>query len=462
MPRAPLSLRISLVIATLCAVLVPAFLRPARAITVPVTLSRAVTRTGPASADFAFEATHIAFSWTGDEGTAVRYRTVSDGDPSRWRRVVESHDVEVAGEHMSGVISVPRPDEVQWEPLIADRSAMGPVQLDFMNTVDGPRRRIEVPASAAAEATNPDVITRAEWGADESIRKKTGDCKPSFYSVQQLFVHHTVGTNNDPHPKATMRAIYQYHTVSRGWCDIGYNFVISPDGRIFEGRFSRNFSPWEIHDSENLEGRAVQGAHVSEFNSGSVGVSLMGNYSTTTMTKAMRRTLVDFLAWEVDRHNLAPLARHRYKNPVTGVSKRLHFIAGHRDAGQTECPGNSVYRGLEDIRLAVKKRIGEGKFSTTTTLRSLMPISPASGAIIQFAGRLTTGGGAARPDREIMVRVKPKNRRWRVETKVVTDEEGNFLFSLTPQRDALVVAQFKGDAGLWGSQSRRVKQEVTR
>lgn len=463
MPRTSLSLRLLIALATFSAVLVPSLWTPARAITVPVTLARAVTETGPASARFSFEASHIAFSWTGDEGTGVRYRTVSNGEPSRWRRVVESHDVEVPGEHVSGVIAVDRPDEVEWEPVVPDRHSIGPVKLDFLNTIDGPRRRVEIPATADAAATDPNVVTRAEWGADESIRRRTGECRPSFYRVQQLFVHHTVGANNDPHPKATMRAIYHYHTISQGWCDLGYNFVISPDGRIFEGRYSRSFDPWEIHDSENRSGEAVQGAHVSGYNSGSVGVSLMGNYSTTTMTAAMRKTLVNFLAWEADRHNLAPRGRHTYRNPVTGLTdRRLHVIAGHREAGQTECPGNSVFRNLDDIRLAVKRRIGDGKLNTKVALGSLTPVSPAPGTPVEFAGRLTTGGGAARANREILIRVKPKNRAWRKDQTVVSDDEGEFLFNLAPQRRVAVIAQFKGDAGLWGSQSRRLIQRVVR
>ncbi len=461
MPRPSPITRALAAFATFAGVLVPSLWSPVEAITVPATLARAVTRSGPAAADFAFEATHIAFSWTGGEGTGVRYRTIDDGVVSRWRRVVESHDVEIPGHHMSGVLAVDRPDEVEWEPVVVDGTWMGPVRLDFMNTLDGPRRRVEIPATAAAEADDPDIITRAEWGADESIRGRTGQCRPSFYGVQQLFVHHTVGTNNDPRPKATMRAMYHYHTVSRGWCDIGYNFVIAPDGSIFEGRYARRYDPWEIHDGENRSGEAVQGAHVSGYNSGSVGVSLMGNFSTTRMTRAMRKTLVNFLAWEADRHNLAPRSRHRYTNPVTGLSDRLPMIAGHRDAGQTECPGNSVYRNMKEIRRAVKWKIGDGKRATRMTLRSLMPVSPAPGTPVRFAGRLTTGGGAARPNRQIVVHVKPRKRPWRIATEVVTDLDGRYVFELTPQRDSHVIAEFKGDAGLWGSQSRRVEQEVT-
>ena len=47
---------------------------------------------------------------------------------------------------------------------------------------------------------------------------------------------HTDTRNGDPDPAATVRAIYRYHAVDRGWGDIGYNYVVDVNGNIFEGR----------------------------------------------------------------------------------------------------------------------------------------------------------------------------------------------------------------------------------
>ena len=454
-------LRAGLVVTTMASVLVPAFIRPARAITVPTTLARSMTRSAAAETDFSFPATHVAFSWTGAEGTGVRYRTISaDGSTSAWRRAPEAHDLENGNHHYTGVLAVDRPESVEWKPVTLDDLEMGPVTVDYLNTMDGPRRRVEIPASAAAEATEPDVITRAEWGADESLKKTTGGCKRLFYPLQQLFVHHTVGINNDPHPRATMRSMYWYHTVRRGWCDLGYNFVISPDGRVFEGRWSRRFDPWEIHDSENRKNKVVQGAHTSGYNSGSAAVSLMGNYSTVKMSLAMRESLVGFLAWEADRHNLPPRGRHTYRNPVTGLTRRLPYIAGHRDAGQTECPGNNVYKGLPTLRKEVWVRVGEGKLKTTTTLESVPPTLPTDDAAT-FAGRLAIGGGKGVVGRAITAHIKPKGQAWQHMPVATTQTDGTYSFTLNPERNIVVVAEFEGDVGLWRSQSKKVIYKVT-
>ena len=62
-----------------------------------------------------------------------------------------------------------------------------------------------------------------------------------------------------------MRSIYAYHTQTRGWGDIGYNFIVDKFGRIFEGRYGGLTS-------------TVIGAHAGGFNTDTFGVSMLGNY----------------------------------------------------------------------------------------------------------------------------------------------------------------------------------------
>jgi N-acetylmuramoyl-L-alanine amidase len=460
MSRSHFPIRVAVVLTMVAALLVPAFTNPARAITVPETLARTVTSSGRGDASFAFPATHLAFSWRGAEGTGVCYRVQKDdGSMSRWRTAAESHDMAYENHHFSGVLAVDRPDLVEWKPINPKDLPMGEITVDYLNTMDGPRRRVEVPALAGAAATEPDVISRAEWGANESIKKTSGGCKRLFYPLKQLFVHHTVGTNNDPHPKATMRSMYYFHTVTRGWCDLGYNFVIAPDGRIFEGRWTRRFNAWEVRDEENSADMAVQGAHTENYNSGSVAVSLMGNYSTTTMSSKMRQTLIGFLAWEVDRHNLKPKGTHMYRNPSTGLTRRLRVIAGHRDAGSTECPGNTVYRSLPGLRDAVKEQVADGKSSTETTLTATQPVVPR-GSIATYTGRLSTGRGVGIAGKPILVHVRPRNGTWSHQYLAVTKADGTFSFNQTPQKRLTIIAEFEGDGGLWRSQSEKVIQKV--
>ena len=65
-------------------------------------------------------------------------------------------------------------------------------------------------ATAAAAVSQPLVISRAAWGADEKRRLNADGTQkwiPAFYPVQKLVVHDTAGLNADPDPAATIRSI---------------------------------------------------------------------------------------------------------------------------------------------------------------------------------------------------------------------------------------------------------------
>lgn len=451
---AHVALRALVVLATLAGVLVPAWANPSRTILVPTTLAR--TLTGDAgAARLVFSATHVAFSWTGSERARVEYRLPGVGGWAQWRRAPQAHDLEDGTRHHSAVIALPRPNTIGWRAIRGARD----VTVDYLNTVDGPAREVTIPAVAEAAAETPSIITRAEWGADESVKRTSGSCARQFYNVQQLFVHHTAGTNFDSNPRATMRAIYWYHTVRRGWCDIGYNFVIGADGSIFEGRWARAYAPWETHSSEDRSGRAVAGAHVSGYNSGSVGISMMGNFSQVEVPPAARRSLARLLAWEVDRHDLQAIGKHTYRNPETGVTRELPFIAGHRDAGYTECPGNLLYARLGAVRKDVVAVMGEGKASSTITMQADTN-DIAYGSTVAFTGNLVDTQGAPLAGRAVTIYRKDGSAPWAVGAEVTTGLDGSFSWTVTPERTLRAIAFFGGDSAIWGASSTLHKVKV--
>lgn len=454
--------RIVVVMLLTAAFLVPALSSPARTILIPQTLARTRLLTqGSPTTSFSFRPTHIAFSWKGDEGSGVRYRTISStGEVSPWMRAPEAHDAEVGDRHFSGVLFVDRPTRVEYQPITPRKTWMGPVTLDYLNTVDGPTQAVSLPVVAEAAAETPSIVTRRQWGADESLTSKSGGCKRRFFPVQQLFVHHTAGRNNDPNPAATMRAIHWYHTVRQGWCDVGYNFVIAQDGTVFEGRWARKYAPWETHTSENLKERAVVGAHVSGFNSGSVGVSVMGNFSRRKPPPAVRQALAELLAWEADRHDLDPLARHTYVNPDTGRRRKLMVIAGHRAAGSTECPGDYLANALRAVRRDTAAVMGPGKASSLITL-SASTTQATPGQSVTYSGRLTDPSGLGLIGRQVTVYQRARGGRWLEADTVATGIDGTFQLTSQHAITTVTRAVFDGDAGSWGAQSQTVRVVVT-
>jgi hypothetical protein len=433
-----------------------------RLLAVPKTLARSEVVREAGSTRAPFTVTHVGFSWRGAEGTGVRFRTVSEsGERSEWAAAPEAHDLEHGDHHYSGVIAVRDAAAVQVRDIARDGVWMGPVKVDLLNTVDGPTEFVATPR-AEAGPNGPDIVTRAEWGADESLKRTKGGCTRSFWRVQQLFVHHTAGTNNDPDPAATMRGIYWYHTKTRGWCDIGYNFVIGPEGSIFEGRWARKYLPWESHTSEDTQGRAVAGAHVADFNSGSVGISMMGDFSDAGPSAAARSSLVEMLAWEASRHDLRPKAWHRYRNPDSGLTKRLRYISGHRDAGDTACPGARLYGSLSEIRGDVADRMETGRDDSKVTLRTDRKEIRYSEPVT-LSGTLEDGSGGALAAKEVVVWARKSGGGWRRAGRPMTGADGSYSLQLAPRYTTKFVAVYPGDAGHWESQSgdRTVRVEAT-
>ena len=249
------------------------------------------------------------------------------------------------------------------EVELVTRSGTRPVDvmLDLVDPgsseADGSLASPAIHDEAHAAMTMPSVYSRAQWGADESIR--TWD--PEYAStIRATTLHHTADTNDyraDQVP-AMLRSIYRYHTVSRGWGDIGYNVLVDKYGRLWEGRYGGLAS-------------TVVGAHAGGFNTGSFGVSMLGNYDVAPTPAAMIEAVARVMAWKLQLYGVDPRGQavltsggggtSRY---AAGVRVTLPTIFGHRDVGNTSCPGQYGYAQLGPIRDRVAALIAAGNVPT--------------------------------------------------------------------------------------------------
>jgi N-acetylmuramoyl-L-alanine amidase len=197
------------------------------------------------------------------------------------------------------------------------------------------------------EADQPQIIRRAQWGADESIVRAD-----PYYADRIAFsvVHHTAGTqpSSPAQSAAIVRGIHVYHVKGNGWNDIGYNFLVDRFGQIFEGR------------GGGIAANVV-GAHAQGFNTGSVGVSVLGTFSSSPIARGARRALVRLLAWRLDLAHVNPTSRLTWisgGNPKypAGRKVRLRAVSGHRDTGPTTCPGSALYARLPSLAASVRAR----------------------------------------------------------------------------------------------------------
>ena len=157
------------------------------------------------------------------------------------------------------------------------------------------------------------IHSRTEWGA----RKPR--CAMDHATPNRVTIHHTVTPTNDSlSPQARLRQIQAFHQNTNGWCDIGYNYLISRDGRVWRAR-----------------GAQTVGAHVENANTGNVGISFMGTHTSTPATakqmcetaKLIRLLHIDFPAIALTRTD----------------------VKGHRQQGSTACPGNALYNQIDKI-----------------------------------------------------------------------------------------------------------------
>ncbi len=225
--------------------------------------------------------------------------------------------------------------EPMWRPAGADRvqvkTAGAATGLKLVRVLDGAAKRLGVSAEAATgRAVLGTVHSRAEWGADESWRKA-----PTYASkVQAVVVHHTVNANGygaDDVP-ALIRADYAYHVKTRGWNDLGYNLLVDQFGRVWEGH------------AGGL-GRATIGTHAAGFNTGTLGVAMLGDMTKTTASPLAEKALARVIAyaastWGFDANGSVTLTSKGSPRYAKGTRVTLPRVIGHQQTGITACPGS--------------------------------------------------------------------------------------------------------------------------
>jgi hypothetical protein len=271
---------------------------------------------------------------------------------------------------------------VAGEPGQPARSLPAGLRLDLIDPGDDPApRRTPVayaaplpPARPVPARPVPAVYSRASWRADESIVERA----PEYTSdVQVVFVHHTAGTNDyDCADSARIiRGIQAYHVRSKGWNDIGYNFLVDRCGTLFEGRGGGVTRP-------------VLGAHTLGFNAHSAAIAVLGDYDGRGVSSPVRTVVAQVAAYKIGMYGNNPAGRatlvssgsDRY---AKGTRVTLNRVSGHRDTGRTECPGDTLYGQLGGIRsvagagpagLAITRLTGAARTGSTFYTRGAVTV----------------------------------------------------------------------------------------
>ena len=240
--------------------------------------------------------------------------------------------------------------------------------IDSMRLNGGPVER-HVASGDSADASGLDIVSRARWGADESLGSSTRTASRVHMGVVHHTAHRTgsaANTYSRDEAPGLMRAMHRYHTVTLGWADLGYNVVVDRYGTIYEGR-KGGFN------------NGVIGAHASGFNTGSFGVAVIGNFVDEQAPAAAIRSLTRVIATKSAIHGIDPGAT----TTRMGDGRVRPTIVGHRDVGQTSCPGR-----IHDLL----PRIRSDARADAVRFPDVPATSPHRSAIIELAEAGVTSG----------------------------------------------------------------------
>ncbi len=316
------------------------------------------------------------------------------------------------------------------------------LRLHFVN-VAGLRR----PRARAAQDPQPDVVTRAEWGAGSCPPRSS----PDYGSVKAVHVHHTVSLN-DYSPEeapAMVLAICRYHRNSNGWNDIGYNALVDKYGVLYEGRAGGLDQP-------------VIGAQAQGFNAETAGIASIADHTSVGATPETLDALARYIRWKLEVHG-QPLSGTVTLRSSGGSATRypagsrvtVERVIGHRDTGRTACPGEVLYAQLDDLRAMVSTGVATVPSYATRVSGTLGDYSIDFGQVVPVNGLLSGPDGSPLAGERVEVQVS-SDGRWRTGRRLTTAGDGTFASELKPRKRMYVRLRFPGRPELRRAYSSRL------
>ncbi|MGP7960766.1 N-acetylmuramoyl-L-alanine amidase [Sanguibacter sp. A247] len=337
-----------------------------------------------------------------EEIIEITLRIREDGEWSDWVSLPVSEELAPSARAGSEPLVTAGADGVQARVRTASGREPSGLRIDLIDAGTsradanvGTTSAMATAAAASGSILKPSIITRAQWGADESLRSTWGPQDQSS-KLAAMYVHHTVNRNDysKASSAALVRSIYAYHTKSMRWPDIGYQFLVDRFGRLYEGRYGAiNTLPI--------------GAQAGGYNTTTIGISAIGNFENRDdnnngkvdgPSKAMLSAISRLLAWKAYEHGLNPKGKAKL---YTGTSSKsgihakpgetitVNVIQGHRDTNITACPGKTLYAKLASIRTTVDSLVDDAVARYGKARPVLSAPVPAPHTALQNPAQLT-------------------------------------------------------------------------
>ena len=183
--------------------------------------------------------------------------------------------------------------------------------------------RTTLDASTSADAGDTKASPQRGPAAGDPLPRGLGRRRVPAQGRRELQRHHqgrascttppTAGPTACPRSPSVIRGMYRYHTVSLGWADLGYNFVVDRFGGIWEGRAGGITQP-------------VVGAHAGGFNADTFGVSMMGDFTSVAPSAECLESVAQ--GHRLEAVDVRPARRRRHPPHLRGRRHRP-LLRGH-------------------------------------------------------------------------------------------------------------------------------------
>lgn len=296
------------------------------------------------------------FAWRGDSHmVSFSFRLYDANGWSEWYDVESDSFVEVDGyQYLREPFMADQATRIQYE-VTAD-GTLDEIKLVYLDPTDSSGTDgfnlfdwLFKPASAASTLT---IIPRSGWQANESWRydsEGNEEWPAEIVTPEKFIVHHTAGDPGTSDPAKTIQGIYYWHAVVLKWGDIGYNYLIDQNGKIYEGRAGGDgvIGAHAYRSAACAASRFGGSQNEAGFNRGTVGVAILGNYeSSLKLNDAVAAALANLIGTKAALFGIDPSQSGFF------VDKTYPHVIGHSDVDCTDCPGTNLYGHLGTVRTA--------------------------------------------------------------------------------------------------------------
>lgn len=264
----------------------------------------------------------------------VYYRLKSDNTWSSWNAFPEPHNGNELDRVVLGEIFIEHAfEDIQFK-TDAPTETNFTFRLFFPDFTKNIAKEKAESNRVLGNCTQPTYLDRNDWCPAGNCPKSTS---PSTINPTHIVIHHSAGQTISSDYSAVVRSYWDFHVNTRGWSDIGYNWLVDPNGKLYEGRGDR-----------------IRGAHSACMNDVSTGICFIGDYENFQPSNAGLNILKDFIAWDATSKNI-DIKSSSY---VSGLGVMDH-LSGHKDGkinfpfsscSSTLCPGNNLHGKIGTIK----------------------------------------------------------------------------------------------------------------